>query len=237
MSSSVDTAHAHGHHHDPDVAHHFETYEQQKESSSLGMWLFLAQEVMFFGGLFACYVVFRVLYPEAWSVGSHTLSIPIGAFNTSILLLSSFTMAMAVYSVQVGNQKHLVRYLTLTLLLGIAFVVVKWYLEYSPKLEHGMFPGAMFNPDGYYPAAQAFAAQSAEQFGHLQMFYLLYFLMTGMHALHMLIGFGILVVLIIRAQMGVYGPRRYNTIENFGLYWHFVDIVWVFLFPLFYLVH
>jgi cytochrome c oxidase subunit 3 len=233
--------HAHGHHHhDPDVQHHFESFEQQQEASKLGMWLFLAQEVMFFGGLFASYTIFRFLYPEAWSVGSHQTSIPIGAFNTSVLLLSSFSMALAVYSCQVGNTKNLVRFLILTLLLGMVFVGVKLQWEYLPKWEHGLVPGDFtFNPDPSHLHGNAgeWLAADPANVAHLQMFFVMYFLMTGMHALHMLIGFGILLVLIFRAWRGVYGPRRFNTIENFGLYWHFVDIVWVFLFPLFYLVH
>jgi cytochrome c oxidase subunit 3 len=217
--------------HNPYVAHHFQTWEQQKESATMGMWLFLAQEVMFFGGLFVSYGVFRYLYPETWHFGSSHLSIPIGAFNTVVLLLSSFSMALGVYFAQTGQKNKLVAALTATLLLGITFVVVKWFFEYSPKIHEGAFPGKWWNPHGHY----AELAEYPEQ-GQLQLFFFLYFLMTGMHALHMLVGFAILIPLIWLSARGYFGPQRFNAIENFGLYWHFVDIVWVFLFPLWYLV-
>ena len=215
----------------PHLAHHFESVEQQEESCTLGMWLFLAQEVMFFGGLFMAYGVYRYMYTEAWYAGSHHLNIPIGAFNTVVLLVSSFTMAMGVYFCQIGNSKWLFRMLLSTLLLGIAFVGLKWYLEYMPKFEDGLFPGAGWGPKGHYADLAAFPNQ-----GGLQLFFIFYFIMTGMHAFHMVIGFGILLVLMWMTKQNKFGPNRYMPILFFGLYWHFVDIVWVFLFPMFYLV-
>jgi cytochrome c oxidase subunit 3 len=227
----VSSAHAKAEH-NPYLAHHFESIEQQEESCTLGMWLFLAQEVMFFGGLFMAYSVYRYMYFDAWVRGSAQLDQVVGGFNTIILLLSSFTMAMGVYHCQVGNSKKLFRYLSLTMILGLAFVGLKLWLEWGPKISHGVFPGNLWNPDAHhYPDLVSFGEQ-----GHLQIFFFLYYVMTGMHALHMIIGFGILAVLMVMTKMNKFGPKRYMPILFFGLYWHFVDIVWVFLFPMFYLV-
>ncbi len=217
----------------PYLAHHFETEEQQTESCTLGMWLFLAQEVMFFGGLFLAYAIYRSLYPEAWSAGSHTLDVVVGGINTVFLLLSSFTMAMGVYYAQTGKQKQLALMLLATLALGITFVTVKWFFEYAPKIEAGVFPGKLWAPN---PANHHYGQLAFFEGQGLQMFFLLYFVMTGMHALHMIIGFGILLVLIVMTMQGKFHAQRYLPILFFGLYWHFVDIVWVFLFPMFYLV-
>jgi len=227
----VSSAHANADH-NPYLAHHFESIEQQEESCTLGMWLFLAQEVMFFGGLFMAYAVYRFKYFDAWVEGSQALSIPIGSFNTVVLLLSSFTMAMGVYYCQVGNSKRLFQMLFLTLALGITFVVVKLIWEYAPKIQYGAFPGTLWGPDAHhYEGLASFGNQ-----GGLQIFFCMYFIMTGMHAFHMIIGFGILVVLMWMTLQNKFGPKRYMPILFFGLYWHFVDIVWVFLFPMFYLV-
>ena len=223
---------ADAHAENPYLAHHFESVEQQEESCTLGMWLFLAQEVMFFGGLFMAYAVYRYMYFDAWVEGSASLNVTIGGINTVFLLVSSFTMAMGVYYCQVGNSKKLLLMLTSTLILGIIFVVLKWILEYTPKFEEGIFPGASWGPHGHH---YGHLADFPDQ-GALQIFFFLYFVMTGMHAFHMLIGFGILLVLMWMAWKNKFGPQRYMPILFFGLYWHFVDIVWVFLFPMFYLV-
>tara|TARA_R110001592_G_scaffold326206_3_gene606964 strand:- start:627 stop:1307 length:681 start_codon:yes stop_codon:yes gene_type:complete len=215
----------------PHLAHHFESVEQQEESCTLGMWLFLAQEVMFFGGLFMAYAVYRYMYFDAWYAGSHHLNVSIGGFNTVVLLVSSFTMAMGVYFCQIGNSKWLFRMLGLTLILGIAFVGLKWWLEYTPKFHDGLFPGSGWGPKGHYADLANFKDQGA-----LQLFFIFYFIMTGMHAFHMVIGFVILLVLMWMTKQNKFGPQRYMPILFFGLYWHFVDIVWVFLFPMFYLV-
>ncbi len=227
----MSSAHANAEH-NPYLAHHFETIEQQEESCTLGMWLFLAQEVMFFGGLFMAYSVYRYMYFDAFVNGSAQLSWGIGALNTIILLLSSFTMAMGVYYCQVGNSKWLFRCLGATMVLGLAFVAIKLTWEWGPKISHGVFPGSLWNPDPHhYPTLASFPEQ-----GHSELFFFLYYVMTGMHAFHMIIGFGILAVLMVMAKMNKFGPKRYMPILFFGLYWHFVDIVWVFLFPMFYLV-
>lgn len=222
--------------HDRDPAYlsgHFQTEEQETESCTLGMWLFLVQEVMFFGGMFAAYGVYRYLYHDAWLLASQSLDWRLGGANTIFLLLSSFTAATAVYHAQTGNNKQVGWYMIYTLVLGAIFLFIKWTFEWPPKFEYGVFPGANWGPDAHhYPGLAAFEHQ-----GPLQLFFFLYFVMTGMHALHMVIGFFVIGWIIWLAWWKEhFDPRRYLQVEFFGLYWHFVDIVWVFLFPMFYLV-
>ena len=210
--------HAHGAH----VAHHFDDAAQQYTAATLGMWVFLVQEIMFFGGMFTAYVVYRTLYPDAFAHASAHLEIGYGAFNTVALITSSLTMALAVRAAQQGKQRGLQGWLLATLFLGLVFLGVK-AVEYSHKFEHGLVPGPFFHYEGP-EAPQA------------QLFFSLYFAMTGMHALHMVIGAGLLIWLIRDARRGRFGAHYYTHIENMGLYWHFVDIVWIFLFPLLYLI-
>lgn len=206
----------------PYVAHHFDDAEQQHDASSLGMWLFLIQEVMFFGGLFTAYVVYRTAYPEAFHAGSHELDIGLGAFNTLVLLTSSLTMALSVHAAQVSKRGMLLVNLVLTLILGLVFLGVK-VIEYSAKFEHHLVPGPHF------------AFHGAEA-GNVELFFSLYFAMTGLHALHMIIGAGLLLVLIWRGAQGMFNKYYCTPVEMVGLYWHFVDLVWIFLFPLLYLL-
>ena len=213
-------AHAHGHH--PDLQHHFDTLEQQHEAATLGMWLFLVTEVLFFGGLFLAYMLYRVWYHEAWVAGSKELSIALGGFNTVVLIGSSLTMAMAVRSAQTGYKKATVNWLIVTMLLGLTFLVIKFF-EYKHKYDLNHIPGVNFQMEG--PHAN-----------QVQIFISLYFAMTGLHALHMLIGFVLLSVIAWMAYKGRFSPEWYTPVEMSGLYWHFVDIVWIFLFPLLYLV-
>jgi cytochrome c oxidase subunit 3 len=204
------------------LAHHFDDVGQQRRAVSLGMWAFLVNEIMFFGGLFGAYTVYRLLYPHAFHDGSHHLDVTLGAFNTAVLIASSLTMALAVWSAEHGRRRALVWWLVATLVLGAVFVGVKG-IEYSDKWTHHLVPGPRFQwpgPDGH----------------HVQIFYSLYFAMTGFHALHMLIGFGLLGWLIVDARRGRFGPGYWAPVEMVGLYWHFVDIVWIFLFPLLYLI-
>jgi len=208
--------------HMPGLAHHFETHEQQKETSFLGMWLFLVQEVMFFGGIFVVYVVYRHLYPAAFAAGSHHLNIPLGTINTAVLLMSSFTMVVAVSGAQIGKRGRLVGGLLGTIFFGLVFLVIK-YFEYSDKWAHHLVPGPHFAWDG--PPIEG-----------IQLFFSLYFGMTGMHALHMIVGIAILLVMLRPAWKGKWTPENHNFVEGFGLYWHFVDIVWIFLFPFLYLL-
>ncbi len=209
--------------HPPGLAHHFESYEQQKQSSFLGMWLFLVQEVMFFGGLFVTYTVYRPLYGDAFAAGSRELNVWIGAVNTTVLLLSSFTMVVAVIGAKQGKRKMIVLGLILTILFGGIFLGVK-YFEYSAKWEHRLVPGPYFEWHG------------AEVGPQVEMFFNLYFAMTGMHALHMVVGIGIMLFMLRPAWRGKWTPDNHNFVEGFGLYWHFVDIVWIFLFPFLYLI-
>jgi cytochrome c oxidase subunit 3 len=219
--------------HNPYLSGHFQTEEQETEACTMGMWLFLVQEVMFFGGMFAAYGVYRYLYHDAWLEGSRSLNWVLGGFNTVFLLLSSFTAAMAVYHAQTGNNRKVGWFMVYTLILGAIFLFIKWTFEWPPKFEFGVVPGTLWGPDAHhYPGLAAFHNQGA-----LQIFFFLYFVMTGMHALHMLIGFGVIIWLIWLAWgKEHFDSRRYLKVEFFGLYWHFVDIVWVFLFPMFYLV-
>jgi len=210
------------HAHSSSLAHQFDSLEQQKESSTLGMWLFLAQEVLFFGGLFVTYLLYRWRDPAAFAAGSHELDILLGGFNTVVLIGSSLTMALAVHAAQTDQQKKLVGFLVATGTLGLVFLVVK-YFEYSAKWHHHLIPGASFHFEGPVGA-------------RAELFFSLYFAMTGMHALHMIIGVGVLAWILKRAKRGEFGSSYYNPVECFGLYWHFVDIVWIFLFPLLYLI-
>jgi cytochrome c oxidase subunit 3 len=212
------------------LAHHFVSMEQQKEAGMVGMWIFLLTEVMFFGGLFLAYTVYRTTYPQGFLYGSHLLNVPLGGTNTVVLIVSSLTMAMAVYSSQKGDRKKLVGFLTITLILGLVFLVIK-YFEYSSKIHDHLFPAASL----YNPASSGPHGVPDDLRQPVQVFLWIYFLMTGLHALHMIVGAGILITLILLARKGKF-TRAYNSpVEISGLYWHFVDIVWIFLFPLLYL--
>ncbi len=201
--------------------------EQQREAGTIGMWIFLLTELMFFGGMFLVYAIFRTTYPAGFEQGSHLLSVKLGGLNTVVLIVSSVTMAMAVYYSQIGEKKKLVGALSITLVLGLAFLVVK-YFEYREKFEHHLFPAMGF----YAPDASHLATQYHQQ---VRVFLWIYFAMTGLHALHMIIGAGMLLVLILMAQKGRFTTSYNSPVEICGLYWHFVDIVWIFLFPLLYL--
>ena len=207
-----------GHH--PRQQHHFYSMDQQLEASILGMWIFLVTEIMFFGGLFMAYIVYRTAYPDAWAAGSNHLNVYLGGANTLVLICSSVTMALAVRAAQVGSRRGQVVNLILTILFGTAFLVVK-YFEYAEKFEHHLVPGPHFDPT--LPAQQ-------------QIFFALYFIMTGIHAAHMVVGIGLMLIILAMASKGRFGPDYYGPIEVSGLYWHFVDIVWIFLFPLLYLI-
>jgi cytochrome c oxidase subunit 3 len=214
--------HGHAHAHHPNLQHHFETLEQQHEASTLGMWVFLVTEVMFFGGLLTAYLLYRVWYPEAWAEGSLELDILLGGFNTVVLIGSSLTMALAVRAAQTGAHKATVRWLVLTMLLGLTFLVVKAF-EYEHKWALNHIPGNNFQFEG--PHAR-----------QVEIFLSLYFGLTGLHALHMVVGVGLLAVITWMAHKKRFSPEWYTPVELSGLYWHFVDIVWIFLFPLLYLV-
>ncbi|HSR66420.1 MAG TPA: cytochrome c oxidase subunit 3 family protein [Acidobacteriota bacterium] len=195
---------------------------QQKEAATLGMWAFLVTEIMFFGGLFVGYGVYRFMYPEAFHFGSHELDIQLGAFNTGVLIASSLTMALAVRAAQTSKKKLLIIFLAATFVLGAIFLGVK-VVEYSSKWDHHLVPGSHFQRPEGAPV-------------QLQVFFAFYFMMTGMHALHMIIGAGLMIWVLYGAVKNRYHSNYYAPVEMFGLYWHFVDIVWIFLFPLLYLI-
>ncbi len=199
----------------------FRTPEQQRDTASIGMWVFLITELMLFGGLFMAFTVYRMYYPQAFDAGSGDMSIVLGSLNTAVLICSSFTMALAVHSAQAGNQKLLALFLIATIIIGALFLGIKFTEYYQHYLDHKV-PGFWFEASG--PLAQK-----------MQMFFVFYFVMTGLHATHMLIGIGLLSALIYRTMLGNFTERYHTPVMLVGLYWHFVDIVWVFLYAIFYI--
>ncbi len=240
MEGLATTHHATAH---PALQHHFENMEQQREAGTLGMWVFLVTEIMFFGGMFLAYTLYRYKYPEAFAAASNHLDIKLGATNTVVLIVSSFTMAMAVFSTQVGKRRNSIFFLCATLVLGFTFLGIK-AVEYRDKYRDNLIPGQLIAGHPFNPTV----AQHGDTDPHklhlaegvsvhnVEMFYWIYFAMTGMHALHMIIGAGIITVILIMAWRGKFSPEYHAPVEITGLYWHFVDIVWIFLFPLLYLL-
>jgi cytochrome c oxidase subunit 3 len=222
MSDIVLHTEEHAHH--PFLQHHFEDLAQQHEASTLGMWAFIAQEILFFGGMFAAYAIYRVMYEPAWVEGAHQQNLMMGTINTAVLIGSSLTMALAVWAAQGGKRMATVWLLFATLVLGTVFLVIKG-IEYHAHFDEGLFPGEHFHP----VSPLAHPAQ-------VQLFMVFYFGLTGLHALHMVIGAGLLIWMMGRAWRGHFGPEYYAPVEIMGLYWHFVDIIWIFLFPLLYLI-
>ena len=204
------------------VAHQFEDAEQQKLAAELGMWIFLATEVMFFGGLILAYTIYRYLNPAAFAYGSKQLNVVIGGINTGVLLLSSFTVAVSVHAARHGQRRLLVAVLVATMFLGLVFLGFKAH-EWRHHYHEGLVPGIRFTYEG--PDAAGVA-----------LFYWLYFALTGVHALHLTIGIGVMAVITTFAWRGRFTPAYHNPVEIAGLYWHFVDVVWIFLLPLLYLI-
>ena len=217
------------------LAHHFEDLKQQHNTGTLGMWVFLATEVMFFGGVFTAYAVLRARFPADFTAASRQLYIWIGAANTAVLLTSSLTMALALYSVRGGRQRQLVSFLGLTLFLGAVFLGVKM-TEYYIDYQEDLIPGPTFSvqSEGWAKAAEG-TGRPVDR-AHAQMFFVFYFFLTLLHATHMVVGMVIMAIQLVRARRGQYTAIYTMPIELMGLYWHFVDIIWVFLFPLLYLV-
>ena len=287
------------HSHHPRQQHHFDDMEQQKEASGFGMWVFLVQEIMFFGGLFSAYLVYRHRYFPAFGAASSALDIRLGTVNTIVLIASSLTMALAVNSAQLGKRIRLMFFIAATMILGTIFLGIK-VVEYSQKYERREIPGSHFcfeppsgapcagvseekeptlavvrryrtsgighppspahtqagavlgtepgrshreaeqvlaGPEGGLPAAAAGSSERQRSMSGAEIYFSLYFAMTGMHALHMIVGMGVMTWLLWLAYKGVFTPTYFTTVENFGLYWHFVDIVWIYLFPLLYLIN
>lgn len=204
--------------------HHWRNAEDEFDAAKFGMWLFLSTEVLLFAGIFVAYALMRIMHPEAFANGSHYLDVRWGGLNTVVLLISSFTVAMAVRSAQLNKQTLLRVNLVITLLCAIAFFSIKLGLEYIPKWSVGKCPGSLF----WYP-------YSTDPYEPL--WWSIYYTATGIHALHVLIGAGLLTWVLVRSCRGIYGPKNYAMVETSGLYWHLVDLIWIFLFPLLYLIH
>ncbi len=231
------------HQHPPYQRHHFESVAQQFDATNFAMWLFLLTEVMFFGGLFTAYLIMRNWYYPAFVEASHHLSIFWGTTNTAVLITSSFTLAMGVWCAETRRKSGLVLCLVLTFILGLVFLCIKgieWHAEWVDHHVPGLrfsdadFINPALDPSIYKeyhdrPLSPGMALKTEEYF-------FLYFAMTGMHALHMVVGICILGFIICRAWAGAYTSGHVTFVENFGLYWHFVDIIWIFLYPLLYLI-
>lgn len=209
--------------HSPEVlAHQFDDLEQQHEAANLGMWAFLATEILFFGAMFLGYSVYRWRFPEAFAAASNHMDVVLGTINTAILIGSSLTVVLSIDAARQDRRRALVRLLGLTIVLGLLFLGIK-FTEYYHKWEENLVPGGNFN-------------FGTEQARHAAIFFSFYFAMTGMHALHMIIGIGIFTYLAIGARRGRFTAIYHTPVEIAGLYWHFVDVIWIFLFPLFYLL-
>lgn len=215
----------HGHAHPWYQAHHFKNMEQQNASNKFGMWLFLVQELLFFAGLFMAYASMRFFYPGTWLEAAEQLDKVMGAVNTVVLLTSSLTMALGVRAAQLGQNKQVAAWMAATLAGAYGFLVIK-YLEYSHKIHVGLLPGKWF----------AFDELTRNATEAPQIFFSVYFMMTGVHGLHVVIGIGVIFWILFRALREDFSPDNYSAVENVGLYWHLVDLIWIFLFPLLYLV-
>ncbi len=218
--------------HHPELLHHFADAEQQRDASSLGMWVFLATEVMFFGGLFCAYLIYRRWYFGDFGAASKSIDATLGATNTAVLICSSLTVVLAVLAAQTARRTLLIVMLGLTMLLGLVFLGIK-AKEYKDKFEEHHVPGASFSFD-HVPIPGRPGEYANPR--HAEIFFSLYFVMTGLHALHMIIGLGIFAWLFYMAWRGRFTPEYHTPVEIGGLYWHFVDLIWIYLFPLLYLI-
>lgn len=221
---------AHSDHDNPALGHHWESFEQQHQGNVMGMWLFLSTEIMLFSGMFLAYFIFRMLYPDMFTAANHFQNVFLGTVNTAVLIMSSVTMVLAVRSAQVGNNRLLRIFLLATAFLGLVFLGIKAY-EYYEHWHEGLVPGL------HWTNAELIADEAKGIFkGSAQIYFFMYFVMTIIHALHMTVGLGIVLTLWWRARDGRFLKEGFDPIELIGLYWHFVDVVWVFLFPLLYLL-
>ena len=209
------------------LQHHFASMDQQRESSTFGMWVFLVTEIMFFGGLFCAYLVYRATYYQAFVEGSQSMNIWLGATNTAVLICSSLTMAWAVRCAQTDQRKLMIVLLLITMLFGLTFLGIK-AVEYHEHWTNHQFPGPSFQ----FPEAEAAGVNPH----NVEIYFSLYWAMTGLHALHMVIGVGLVAWVVIVGARGLFSADYYSPLENVGLYWHFVDLVWIYLFPLLYLI-
>ncbi len=226
-------------HHDPHVAHHFEDAGQQVQASKLGMWIFLATEILFFGGLFCAYAVYRANHPEVFIFAHRFLDKILGGVNTLILICSSFTMAWAVREAQLGRRRRVLALLLATLLFAGGFLSVK-YVEYRAKWEHGLLWARAYHPEpGVLHEAAGGHGEGAGRTPpeNAQLFFSIYFVMTGLHGIHVLAGMMVIAWLALRAARGEFADGYAVPVDMVGLYWHLVDLIWIYLFPLLYLIH
>lgn len=212
--------------HDPSrpkhVQHHYADAEQQHESAKLGMWIFLVTEILFFGGLFTFYAIYHAMNPDIFHNAHKALNWKLGGLNTLVLITSSLTMALSIRELQLNRRKGALAHLTATLLLAGVFMVIK-YFEYAHKFHVGQLPGEFYTYTGIVGT-------------NPHIFFSIYFTMTGLHGIHVLAGMGVIVWMMIRTAKREFGPEYYTPVEMTGLYWHLVDLIWIFLFPLLYLV-
>jgi cytochrome c oxidase subunit 3 len=206
------------------VASHYKDAEHQYQSNKEGIWLFMVTEILMFGGLFVGYILFHHMYPEMFAEGAKYLDWKLGFLNTLILIGSSLTMALGIYFIQVGKPKYSTISLAVTVLCGLAFMVIK-YFEYMHKFHLGIYPGTMLNLDMVKP-----------EHANLGLYFGFYFCMSGLHGLHVLIGMGLITWVMIKNMRGDFNPKYYTPVEGVGIFWHIVDLIWIFLFPLLYLV-
>lgn len=251
----------HGDHHDPTLAHHFDSHQQQFDSGKLGIWLFLAQEILFFSALFVAYTLYRANHPEIFVEGHKFLDVKWGAINTVVLLTSSLTAAWSVRCAQLNQRRGLVFTLAVTILCAFGFLGIK-YIEYSHKVHDGLLWGQYFDPahgpshgaeaaPGAHAGGQAHgAAESGGEHGsapaadakyegprYLPNFFSVYFMMTGLHGIHVIAGIIVYAWLLLRALRGHFSAQYFGPVDYAALYWHLVDLVWIYLFPLLYLIH
>src|SRR5918998_2197859 len=212
LSTEVDKYGEHHAEHDSRLQHHFATFEQQFDASKIGMWLFLATEILLFGGLFVGFALQQAAHPEAFVAAHHHLDKTLGALNTVVLLFSSFTMVVAVHAAATNQRKRLIVNLIITLACAAAFLVVK-YFEYSEKIHHGLLPGAFYHGPTHPP----------NQF----IFFSFYFMMTGLHGLHIVGGMIAISWVLRRALRGDFDSTYYSPVDLVGLYWHLVDLIWI----------
>lgn len=243
MSTVSTTSESKFHH-----AHHFNDAEHQYSSSKQGIWLFMVTEILMFGGLFVAYLIYKALYAPVFHVGSSYLDVKMGAINTVILITSSFTMALGVYYNQTGQKKQAIISLIITILCALGFMLVKFF-EYSHKIHLGLVPGKFFNNPEFQQKVVDFATNMANQNTHnfamidpsiykkiAPLYFGFYFVMTGLHGLHVVIGACLITWVTIKTAKGQFGPEYYTPVEGVGLFWHIVDLIWIYLFPLLYLV-
>ncbi len=232
MSDSQAAVSTHEGLHNPALLHHFATEEQQRNASNLGMWIFLATEIMFFGGLFCAYLIYRRWYFGDFAAASKSIDALLGGTNTAVLICSSLTVVLAIWAAQTARRGLLLLMLVLTMIFGVAFLGIKG-IEYKQKFDEHHVPGPSFQFE--HESIPGHPDQYANP-RHAEIFFALYFVMTGLHALHMIIGLGIFAWLLYKAWQGYFTPHYHTPLEIGGLYWHFVDIVWIYLFPLLYLI-